>query len=58
MGQFEQPETATQRYRRRAEELRAMATAATSADVKTELMAIARQYETLADDMGSVERWR
>jgi len=43
-------ETPAERYRRRAEELRDIAEKAKDPDSKRDLLAIARQYDTLAND--------
>ena len=45
------PETKVQRYRRRGEELRAMARSATDRGVQNELLVLAQQYDKLADDV-------
>lgn len=52
------PESPAARYRRRAEELRAMATGAQSVSVKDEFLALAQQYEKLADESRIMDRWR
>ena len=45
------PETKTQRYRRRADELRDMARAAKDSGVQNEMLVLAQQYDKLADDV-------
>jgi hypothetical protein len=55
MGQ-KPPETSTDRYRRHAKELRAMAKQVTSEETRREMLIIAKQYEKLADDVGKSKR--
>ena len=52
------PDSSSLRYRRRAEELRGMATEAPNATVQNELLMIAQKYEKLAKELGAlIERW-
>jgi hypothetical protein len=58
IGQSSEPEAPANRYRNRADELRAMARAAQSDGVQRELLLVAQQYENLAEDVGRIDRWR
>jgi len=50
------PDSSADRYRRRAEDLRAMAKASKNADTQREFLVLAQQYEKLADDVKRYER--
>ena len=56
MGQKTPPETNAERYLKRAADLRAMADAAASENVRRELLVVAQQYEKLADDVLRIHR--
>lgn len=49
------PESSAERYRKRAEDLRKKAKLATSPEVQRELLAIALQYENLADNVSRTQ---
>lgn len=55
MGQ-KLPDSSVDRYRRRAQDLRAIAKASKNAETQRELLVLAQQYEKLADDVRRHER--